>query len=238
MSIVTKWVGDAMERLLSSKYLPVKVVSIVELNPEIRIVGFSGDFSNTEFYPGDAVALRVSDFDFRNYTPSVFNAEEGYCEIIFHLHGGGPGSHFAKQMAVGEELKMFVPRGRKMLDKLNKYHFFFGDETSLGLMVLFARAVVNKNQNYLGILELKPENMMVITQLKLAVHGVIKSPESHGKNAISHLEQVHQEHPEVFSQGVFYLTGNAWSIQKFRAALKTKGVLPKQIKTQAYWVSR
>ncbi|ALL06081.1 hypothetical protein AQ505_11620 [Pedobacter sp. PACM 27299] len=238
MSIVTKWVGDAMERLLSSKYLPVKVCSIVDLNPEIRIICFSGDLSNTEFYPGDAVAFRVSDFEFRNYTLSVFNEEEGYFEVIFHLHGGGPGSDFATQLRVGEELKMIVPRGRKMLNTVQQHHFFFGDETSLGLMVLFAKAIVNNQQNYMGILELKPDNMAVINQLKLAVHGVLKSPENPAENAISYLENLHQDYTEAFSQGIFYLTGNASSIQKFRTALKSKGVLPKQIKTQAYWISR
>lgn len=238
MLSVTKWVGDAMERLLASKYLSVRVTEIIDLTTEIRSICFSGDFSNTEFYPGDAVAFRVSDLEFRNYTISAFNREEGNCEVIFHLHGAGPGSHFAKRLLLNEQLKMIVPRGRKMLDKEKKYHFFFGDETSLGLMVLFAREVINASQHYMGILELKPENLSVIQQLELGVQGVLKSPESPAKNAISYLEQIQHDQQEVFSQGVFYLTGNAGSIQKFRSALKIKGVLPKQIKTQAYWLNR
>ncbi|MCX2449755.1 siderophore-interacting protein [Pedobacter sp. PLR] len=235
-SVILKWVGDTMERLLASKYLSVRVSSVLELTPEIKKISFSGDFSETDFYPGDAVAFRVSDHEFRNYTLSAFNKGEGSCEIIFHTHGAGPGSHFATHLLGGEQLKMVIPRGRKMLEKEKKYHFFFGDETSLSLVSLFAREIRNNNQYYHGILELRMENLEVIKRLDLSVHGVLKSPGNPAKNAISCLEVMRNDCPDMFKEGLFYLTGNGLSIQRFRRALKMMGVIPKNIKAQAYWI--
>ncbi|TDQ11786.1 siderophore-interacting protein [Pedobacter metabolipauper] len=237
MPKVPKWVGDAIENLLASKFLSVTVSSTQYLSPSVKKISFTGDFTQTDFYPSQAVSLRVSDTEHRNYTPCSFDPENGVLEIIFHLHGAGPGSRFADDLKPGVNLKMIPPRGHKMLDRDKKNHFFFGDETTLSLYYNFADQINRTHQQYMGILELDPENFILIDQLGLKVKAVLKSPENPAQNSIACLDDLQHNHPDAFESGVFYLTGNAASVQQFRKALKMRGVISKQIKTQAYWAA-
>ena len=79
---------DAIDSLMSSKFLHLQVTDAVELSPYIRKVSFSGDLHAASYQAGYAVAFRVSPTEYRNYTLSAFSQNE--CEIIFHLHGNGP----------------------------------------------------------------------------------------------------------------------------------------------------
>lgn len=235
MPRVPKWIGDAMESLLASKHLSVIVSSAVNLSKEIRMVSLTGDFTRTEFYPGNAVAFRVSDIDFRNYTLCSFDRENGNAEILFHLHGNGPGSSFAANLKPGDQLRMVTPRGHKMFNRSKAHHFFFGDETGLSLFSLLAREITSSGQQYTGIIEMSEENIGVTAQLGMTVHPVLKTMGNPGMNAVACLSQIKDNYPEIFNEGIFYLTGNVVSIQRFREALKEYGVLPKNIKAQAYW---
>ena len=235
MPRVPKWIGDAMESLMASKHLAVTVSSAVSLSKEMRMVSFTGDFTRTEFYPGNAVAFRVSDIDFRNYTLCSFDSVNGSTEILFHLHGNGPGSSFAANLKPGDRLRMVSPRGHKMFNRSKTHHFFFGDETGLSFFSLLAREITGSGQQYTGIIELNEENIGVTAQLGMTVHPVLKTTGNPGMNAVACLAQLKEHYPETFNQGIFYLTGNVVSIQRFRAALKEYGVSPKNIKAQAYW---
>ena len=236
MPRVPKWLGDALESVLASKYLTVNVASITLLTDTICWLKLSGDFVGVDFQPGYAVDFRVNDNDFRHYTPSAFDAGAGTCEILIHLHGKGPGSAFVSRLKAGETLKMVIPRGRKLYDRDHQFHFFFGDETALGLFKLFSEEIHALNQHYTGVMEMSEENQGLAERFGMKLKTVLKSPDHPGRYAAASLHAFKTDDPHIFKQGIFYLIGNAASIQHFKRTLRHMGVAIKNIKTQAYWV--
>ncbi len=235
MPRVPKWLGDAMESVLASKYIAVEVESITLLTNTLCLLRLSGELSRVDFQPGYAVDFRVNDNDFRHYTLSAFDAVSGTCEILIHLHGKGPGSTFVSRLKVGENLKMVIPRGRKFYLQEHQFHFFFGDETTLGLFKLLGEMIVSRGQHYTGVLELSGENLTVTQQLGIRLKTVLKSAKHPGRDAAASLHAFKTDFPHFFENGIFYLVGNTGSIQHFKRTLRHMGVAIKNIKTEAYW---
>lgn len=208
-----KWMGDAVESLMASKFLTVTVTEVEYLSPEVKKVCFTGDLSRADFEAGYAVTFRVSALDHRDYTPIVFTKDT--CEIIFHIHGNGPGSAFADGLQVGDTTKMVIPRGRKLYRE-GVENFFFGDESSIGTLKAIMEEVPCT-----GILELDEVNFRVPEKLGMQVDVVRKG--SHSFDLVN-------------EKAAYVLTGNGESIQRFRKLLKEKGVSGSQIITKAYWI--
>ncbi|MCD0490507.1 siderophore-interacting protein [Pedobacter sp. MC2016-14] len=230
-----KWVGDALINILGSKYPIVKVNAVQSLHKELKNIVFEGDFEKMPFEISHAVAFRVSDRDFRNYTISGLDREKGQCEILFHIHGKGPGSDFINRLKVGDSLKMVPPRGKKFYQPESPSHFFFGDETTLGLFQSMAIEIDKRGQYYSGILELQKETIDIHESLGLDMIKIRRDNREPGGNTVECLEDLKGMAPDQFDNGVFYLSGNANAIQLIRKALLTMGINSKNIKTQAYW---
>lgn len=224
-----------METVLASKYLQVTVESVTYLSPKIKKICFKGNFSRLSFSIGYAVSFRVTETEFRNYTPILFDQEKGICEIVFHLHGLGPGCVFISSLIPGEQLKMIIPRGREIYQQDKQFHVFFGDETSMGLFNLLASEITTRKQHYIGVMELDEENLDSPAKLGLDIAPVLKSPQQPGKNIAASIGLLKKTLPEFFFHGTFYLAGNAASIQMLKNALRELGVNVRNIKTQAYW---
>ncbi|SIO36987.1 siderophore-interacting protein [Chitinophaga niabensis] len=213
MPRMPKWMGDAVESLMASKFLTVTVTQVEYLSPEVKRVCFTGDLSRADFDAGYAVTFRVSALDHRDYTPVIFTKDT--CEIIFHIHGNGPGSAFADGLQVGDTTKMVIPRGRKLYRE-GVENFFFGDESSIGTLKAIMQEVPCT-----GILELDEANFRVPEKLGMQVDVVRK-----GDNAFAVVKE----------KAAYVLTGNGESIQSFRKLLKERGVNSSQIITKAYWI--
>jgi NADPH-dependent ferric siderophore reductase len=235
MPSVPKWVANAMENVFSNQVRKVIVTEIKYLSPYILKLTFSGDLINTTFKAGQAIAIRVSDTDFRNYTPSCWDSENGAFQVIFHLHGNGPGSRYISRLKLGDTVTIVLPRGFDLYKKEHKYHFFFGDETTIGLFESLRLIIDNNNQEYIGILELNHDTLACNIQTNFGLELVPSSVEK-AQNAISCLEKLPEQVWKLWKEGAFYLMGNGRSIQRFRNALKEKGVNIRNIKTQPYWV--
>ncbi|WP_224996088.1 siderophore-interacting protein [Cesiribacter sp. SM1] len=234
MPRVPKWVGDTMETVLASKYIPVSVCATEYLGSALKRVTFRGDFSKADFSIGHAVAFRVNECDFRNYTPASVCEEKGLCDVIFYMHGKGPGSKFSRDLRQGDSLKMIIPRGKKLFQPSKTLHFFFGDETALGLFSRMARRIKEQHQAYTGMVELDGENLRLPPELDLSVKTIVKK-EFCGNSAETIGVYLRETYPAYLEKAVFYLLGNAASIQVFRKALRLQNVSSKNIKTQAYW---
>jgi len=94
MPRVAKWLGDAMEGLMTSKMPLMEVSETTYINPNIKKIRFKGDIAGMNFQLGYAVLIRVNDTEFRNYTISFSDVKNGIIEIIFHIHGQAAGSLF------------------------------------------------------------------------------------------------------------------------------------------------
>lgn len=215
--------GDALENLMASKFLTVKVTEVEYLSREVKRVRFEGDLSKADFHMGYAVSFRVSALDHRDYTPVVFDRFKGYCEIIFHIHGNGPGSAFADKLQTGDVMKMLMPRGRKLYRSGSAFHFFFGDESSIGTCYSLMQ-----EGDCGGILELDEVNWEVPGKLGMRA------------------DVVHKHHDEMAAaldkyvlnkDATYVLTGKASSIQAFRKLLRERGVSGSQMIIKAYWVA-
>ncbi len=234
MPKVPKWAADAMESLFSGKMRKVRVSEVAYLNPYLKKITFRGDLRNINFKIGQAVALRVDDTNYRNYTPSFWNSEAGICEMIFHLHGNGPGSEYINKLQVNDELNLSIPRGFDIYKKEYKYHFLFGDETTIGLFKSLKMAIEENEQDYLGVLELHSTTGQTYIDAECMLE-VVPHSDNKAEHAVRYLESLSAPVWQLWKNGVFYLIGNAGSIQNFRKALKAKGISNKNIITQPYW---
>jgi len=235
MPNVPKWIADQMENLLPSKYLEAEVIKITNYSPEMKKVSFRADLQQIDFYPGTAMILRPSDTALRHYTPSVFDKKAGIFEILFHIHGNGPGSNLADNLLPGDHLKLSAPAGKKLYDRKKNSHFFFGDETSLSFYAILQEDIIGNDQSSHGIFELNAINQHIPKELGYDINIVQKTPADPGKEAINLLEGFLNETPQLLKQSIFYLTGNVASVQRFRTTLKQHGISGGNIKLQGYW---
>jgi NADPH-dependent ferric siderophore reductase len=235
MARVPKWVADAMESVFSGLVKKVVVTEIIDLNPYLRKVTFTGDFLDVNFKLGQAISIRVNETNFRNYTPSQWSSENGIFQVVFHLHGNGPGSSYIAALQLNDVISIALPRGFGLYKKEHKYHFFFGDETTIGLFESLQHLVEENGQEYIGILELNQETMSCRFNTNAGLE-IVPSSVDKAQNAISLLEKLPEKVWKLWRNGAFYLMGNGRSIQKFRNALKEKGVNLKNVKTQPYWL--
>ena len=235
MPKVPKWIADAMEGVFSSYSRKVVVSEISYLNPYVKKITFRGDFTNVKFKTGQAMILRVDDTNYRNYTPSYWNSALGICEAIFHLHGNGPGSKYIGNLKINDSLSMGLPRGFDFYKKEYKYHFFFGDETTIGLFESLTQVIEQNGQNYLGVLELNEETRLAEIKTNCLL-DVVAASVNKAENAILFLEHLPAPVWNLWKTGIFYLMGNGRSIQNFRKVLKEKGISSRNIVTQPYWV--
>jgi len=233
MPKIAKWMGNALEGIMSSKMPMMKVVEIVYLTPFVKKVRFQGNLTAMNFQLGYAVFIRINDTEYRNYTVSETNLEQGTLEIIFHLHGNGPGSHFIDKLKIGNQIRIGVPRGKKMYDQSAEKHLIFGDETSLGLAKSLHRKMDEDQKLYFFYFELDDINSHVPEHIGLKNYIVFP------KNSIFKNSKLLDNLP-IFKLGNwnnanFILTGNANSIQIIRTALKTRSCIGK-IYSQGFWL--
>lgn len=231
ISKLPKWAADLTEK--AGSIMPdMKILEAVYISPNIKKIRFQGDISRMNFQIGYANVIRVSDTEFRNYTASYHNFDEGILDIIFHIHGNGTGSRYMDQLQPEDALRISIPRGKKMYDETKRQQFIFGDETSLGLACSILPILQKNKHQYQFYFELNDENQSVPGLLGLENYTVFSK-----KNRLGN-EQWINELP-VFNTGEwnnanFILTGNVKSVQTFRKKLKDKpGV---KISSQGYWL--
>lgn len=230
MPRVPKWMANAMESLFSGSYHPVQITAVSYLADHFKKVRFEGDFSKLSkpFIPGNVIEFRVTDTEFRHYTPSFFDMEKGVCEVLFYLHGKGPGSAWAERIRVGDTTKLLGPGGKIRFNGQATRHLCFGDETSLGLLKCLYDEALKRNHLCQCIAELDPAHAEWPGLLELKCINVEKDGFTGDREVIDKIGQDLQD-------TAFYLTGNAKSIQTIRKYLTEKGVPGKQIHTEPYW---
>lgn len=231
ISKLPKWAADLTEKT-GSIMSDMKILEAVYISPAIKKIRFQGNITRMNFQIGYANVIRVSDTEFRNYTASYHNVREGILDIIFHIHGNGAGSRYIDKLQPDDELRISIPRGKKMYDETRRQQFIFGDETSLGLACSILPVLKKNKHPYQFYFELDDENQGVPELLGLENYTVFP------KKNLFRNEQWVSELP-VFNTGEwnsanFILTGNVKSVQTFRKKLKDRSSV--NISSQGYWL--
>jgi NADPH-dependent ferric siderophore reductase len=229
ISSMPKWVGDLFSKALRPN---MKIISVEYLSPQIKRIRFHGDISNMNFEFGQANVIRVTETEYRNYTVAYHNNQEGILDIIFHIHGNGPGSGYGDSLKAGDEIFISGPRGKKFYDARAAKQFVFGDETSLGLAYSFLPILEQGRHEFQFYFELEEENKDIPYLLGLKKYTVFS------KNGSFHNEKWISELPLLqagdWLDANFVLTGNARSVQAFRRVLKNCNA--SKVASQGYWL--
>lgn len=232
MPKVSKWLADAVENLMASKMPLMTVTATDYINPYIKSIRFEGNLSGLNFQLGYAIGLRVSDTEMRNYTASFSDTEEGILKITTHLHGTAPGSLFMDNLEIGNQIRITIPRGKKMYDECVERQLIFGDETSLGLACAFQPVLQQNNHQFQFYFELDKENENIPQLMGLENYTVFPKYRTFRTEHL--IDDLPILQTSEWQTANFILTGNANSIQTFRKALKRYKISGK-IYSQAYW---
>ncbi|MEM6801930.1 MAG: siderophore-interacting protein [Bacteroidota bacterium] len=235
MPTVPKWLANGMEKVFSGMMNPVHVEEIEYVEKALKKVRFAGNLSSTKFTPGKVIEFRISDTEFRHYTPSFYDKEKGICEVLFYLHGYGPGSQWAANLKVGDEMKLMGPGGKMSYQYSASRHLFFGDESSLGLCKNMADEAEAKGHSYKCLLEVESDHKRWPELIELDAEILHKSTASPAQDAKTLIMDMQGGEWDAWKNAIYYLSGRAKSIQSLRKALIQKGVGSKQIISFPYW---
>lgn len=234
MPSLPKWINDTVENVWSSKFKECTVTHIESVSENLRRLRFSTDLSNVDFEPAYAIGIRVNERDFRNYSPLSFNKTEGTFDVVFHLHNADAvGSRFISGLSSGDSIKILMPRGKRFFEPDAKIHFSIGDETSLGSSLSIKEAAEETGGSFVCLHELEDPAALEIFEL-FGYHTPKNSP----LEIIEALNDFLNDEKETINNDevVFYLTGNGNTMSLIRKFLKAKGVAPRCIRSQAYWI--
>lgn len=229
ISSMPKWVGDLFESSLRPN---VKVLEISCISPRIKKIRFQGDISKMNFQIGYANVIRVSETEYRNYTVAYHDKKKGVFDMIFHIHGNGPGSQYIDTLKTGDELYVSPPRGKKQYEPGLKQQFIFGDETSLGLASSFVPYLKKNNHQFQFYFELEEANKNVPGLLGL--ENVTVFPKNGSFRNEKWINELPLFKTPEWKTASFVLIGNVKSVQTFRKVLKNN--MPGKIATQGYWL--
>lgn len=227
-----KWLNDTVETLLGSKMPLVRVTETEYLSQFIKRIRLQGDLKGWNVQPGYATAVRISDTEYRNYTPSFEDVEKGIVELIIHLHSDAPGSRYMNNLSVGDELKLLMPRGKKVYNEDVKPYFFFGDETTLALACALNEKLKKNSQLLQFYFELDAENKNIPGILGLDNYSIFSKNKTFANMEL--IKELPLTETPCWKDATYILAGNATSVQTIRRALKQQGVTG-SIVAQAYW---
>jgi NADPH-dependent ferric siderophore reductase len=218
MPTLPVFIADLVEPRFST---PVTVLSASMLGPRLKRVRFSSAaLKRVAFRPGQEIEFRVSPREFRHYTPAYFDAANGTLDVVFFLHGLGPGSAWASALQVGSEANLLGPGGgvRVRQEPL----VLCGDETSLGLFESLSRTL--------------RAHVVVEEALGAVLSSASVTPLGRVGERGTVLAAWAQT-AEVPHAATWVLAGHAGTIQRVRSALIERGIPRATIVSRPYWAS-
>jgi NADPH-dependent ferric siderophore reductase len=209
---------------------PCSVVEVAALSRQVRRIRFGGpSLRGKRWRPGQEIEFRVSPRCFRHYTPSRFDGRAGWFEVVFHVHGRGPGSDWALGLQPGVDTRVMGPGGGLSLDDSADWHLLLGDETALGAFVaLGAQAGAGRVR---GAVELAGDDTGAVAGLGLPLDAVARR-EVRGNAIVEWLERT----PLPAGTGAAYLAGHAQTIQRLqRVLVQSRRFSRRLIRKRPYW---
>jgi NADPH-dependent ferric siderophore reductase len=229
MSRLQDLVADAVSNRL---FRTMRVTQVAERGPfrEISLTSVAA------WTPGDKIQLRVArdGLTMRTYTPVRWENTTGDTTILSYLHGAGPGSAWAQNVAADDSVQVVGPRRSIDLTRFTSAPIFVGDETSVGLRVAWTAAQPNLHP-VRDIFELGADSPTAIRALGLEPMLVTREEtDGHLPALVEHVVAAAAEHHE----SPLILTGRSTTIAAIRGALKAAGQVQRRIRVRTYWDPR
>ncbi|MFD5830701.1 siderophore-interacting protein [Lentzea sp. NPDC060358] len=231
--------GRLTSLLLDLSTREAEVSRADDLGPRFRLVSIAGDsLKGVAWSPGDMVqvvvvgAALLGPWEVRSYTPLAFDPATGTAEVLWYVHGGGPGSGWAASATAGTPCRLVGPRRAVPLRTSRRPLVFFGDETSFGTAVAL-RATPSGDGDVRFVFEVDSveESRAVLARFGLTDAALVARDAGD-----SHLDEVEHEVLTAYrSAGAGVLTGKASSIQRLYRALRAAGARGRDITNVPYW---
>ncbi|WP_433046741.1 siderophore-interacting protein [Dactylosporangium sp. CS-033363] len=213
---MTRWMGR-----------PATVEAVDRLSPGLVRMAFKGDaLRGRKWGPGSEIEFRVSTRDFRHYTASAFDDEAGRIEVVFQLHGHGPGDTWVRAVTAGDEVLVLGPGNRSWL-RPGTRHLFAGDASALGHFSGLI-AGLPAGSEVLGAVEVPEADLAAAAALVPGV-TVLAGTANPGDAVLAWLREHSGAAPDAA-----YLAGHAQSIQRHRAALNMRR---QDVVTKPFWAT-
>ena len=165
---------------------------------------------------------------------SVWSYEDDRIELCVYEHGeDGPGSHWAAELRVGDEVSFRRPEGRLVLDPAAPYHLFVGEETATVAFGAMLRALPTEAEAYAVLEAFGPAARLTLPG-KAAVNWVDRG-EAAAADPPLLVEALRAARlPET--PGVAYVAGEARTCQAVRAHLvRDRGWPRRSVIVKPFW---
>ena len=210
----------------------VAVVSEIEdLAPRVRRIRLSGrELIGIDWTPGHKIKLQAGE-KLRSYTPARVDADAGWMDIVFFLHGNGPASRWAASVSVGERTRFIGPvKSIAGLKSSPEWAMFLGDETAIGLAAALLESLP-ESVSVVGAIVVDAIDSPAIQRFGLPLNVALRQ-QAHGEALLDWLKD--RKLPE--GPGMVWLSGEAGSVRALKRVIEKRSPSAKvRCKTKSYW---
>lgn len=170
----------------------------------------------------------------RDYTPRRYDPVAGRLDIDFVLHGDGPASNWAANVAIGRQIGLGGPRGSFVIGAFD-YYLLVGDETALPAI---GRRIeeLPAGARVIALVEIADagEEQLFATAAQLDLRYFHRDGAAPGTTQL--LQQAVETLELPGGTGFHFVAGEAQMVRDLRALLvDRRGIDPDHLRASAYW---
>lgn len=174
---------------------------------------------------------KVGEWDYRDYTPAKWDAETRQCTLYIETGHAGAGSHWARQLRAGDEIRLGPAHAASLPGKPGKI-LCLGDSSALGHF-LSLRQLTNARQYPMEGCVLR-HDYCPSSQEFLPQHPYLEWITSSSDNAVTTLEEWLQA-KDISAFSSIYIAGNIPMVQGLRRKLKALPTMRAHLYAHGFW---
>jgi len=176
------------------------------------------------------IKVKVAEYEYRDYSPAIWNTAEKTCYLFIHASHNGRGSSWVKQLKTGQTF-LFAPASAASVTRQKGPVLCLGDETALGHFLAL---------DQLTKTEENPIDIHLSVNQNIVLPGHISM-----HNKLSFIKQENSESLFVFQRSLsnfnlssyrsIYLAGHIPMVQGLRKILKSDQNVNARITSNGFW---
>jgi NADPH-dependent ferric siderophore reductase len=213
--------------------LTPRMVRVTFASEELASFGWSGPASHIKLIFDGARATM------RTYTPRTFDAEARELDVDFVIHGEGPASAWAEQVAVGQTLTIAGPGRSYSIDPAAEWYLLAGDDSAIPAIgtILESLPATMKVQALIEIVDAAEQHPLEGRGARgpqADIHWLPRGPDP--RNAGRELEAAVQRVELPPGSGRIYVACEADAMRRIRRHLLRERQFPREhLVTRGYW---